>query len=82
MHKSSSRLPLAAVDLEVNFQTDLVPISLQLPPNPPGFVNLFSTLYGLGSDSNGLRVHWERPIIVLIAESCCITADSTSSGRD
>ena len=42
MHKHRYCLPLAAVDWEVNFQPGLAPLSLQFPPNPSGFVNLFT----------------------------------------
>ena len=58
MHKSSYCLSLVAVYLEDNFQTGLAPLSLQFPPNPSGFVNLFSIPHGFGSDGNGLRLHW------------------------
>ena len=58
MHKSSYRLPLVDVDLEVNFHPGLEPLSLQFPPDPSGFVNLFSISYGFGYDCNGLRLHW------------------------
>ena len=77
MHASGYRLSLAAVYLEVNFQPALVPLSLQLPPNPPGSLNLFSVPYGLGSDGNGLRIHWG-----VLVESYCTTADSTLPCRN